>query len=87
MKCYICNNDMKYNPKMIVVFHIEDSMIIIKDVPGYECNSCHEQLFDREVTEKLLKLSNDAVKKYKSDMSNASDNKDAKEMPVVYYAA
>ena len=36
MKCYICDNDMKYNPKMTVVFHMEDSGIVIKDVPGYE---------------------------------------------------
>lgn len=65
MECYICDNDMKYNPKMTVVSHIKDFVVVIKNVPGYECDSCHEQLFNGEVTEKLLKLSNDAINKYR----------------------
>lgn len=45
---------------MTMVFHIDDMTIVIKNVSGYECPVCHEQIMDRKTSKQVIKILDEA---------------------------
>ena len=45
---------------MTMVFYIDDMTIVIKNVPGYECPVCHEQIMDRKTSKQVIKILDEA---------------------------
>ncbi len=63
MECVICKNGM-INPGVVnVTLQRNESTIIFKHVPADVCDNCGEYYLAEDVTDHLLKLAEDAVKK------------------------
>jgi YgiT-type zinc finger domain-containing protein len=63
MKCALCRTG-ETGPG-IVTFPIQKgaTTIILKGVPAEVCDTCGEQFFSEEVTDKIMKVVDEAVKK------------------------
>ena len=59
-KCPVCHEGTLKTGPTTVVTHREGRTIVIKDVPGRTCDTCCERFFNEEVSNKLLKLMNEA---------------------------
>lgn len=62
MPCYVCDSIM-IAKLMTMVFHIDDMTIVIKNVPGYECPVCHEQIMDKKTSKQVMKILDEAKQK------------------------
>jgi YgiT-type zinc finger domain-containing protein len=56
MKCAICKQGDLLAKYTEVVFHKNGQTILIKDVPALICNSCGEEYFDDDTSQRLLCL-------------------------------
>lgn len=57
MECFMCKGDLEEKQVNYVV-DLENTIIIVKDVPAKVCKKCGEQYFDDETTENIEKIVN-----------------------------
>ncbi len=57
MNCFMCKGDL-IDKKVNYMVDLENTIIIIKNVPAKVCKQCGEQYFDNDTTEKLDKMVN-----------------------------
>ena len=55
MTCFFCKGEMK-NSTTTFTATLENTIVIIKNVPCYKCEQCGEVSYPFEVTEKLEKI-------------------------------
>ena len=63
MKCVLCKHGETKPGKVIVVLTREETVIIIKGVPADICNNCGEYYLSETITEQVLSMAEEAVKK------------------------
>lgn len=51
--CYVCGGDVIKNDSMTLEFKVNNVLVVIHDVPGYECTKCHEKIYSLEVGKKI----------------------------------
>lgn len=57
MNCFMCKGDLE-EKKVNYVVDLEETIIIIKDVPARVCTQCGEQYFDDETAENIERIVN-----------------------------
>lgn len=57
MECFKCKGNL-IEKKINYVVNLENTIIIIKQVPAKVCSQCGEQYFDDETTENIDKIVN-----------------------------
>ena len=57
MMCFMCKEELE-KKKVNYMVDLENTIIIIKDVPAKVCNKCKEQYFDDETSENIEKIVN-----------------------------
>ena len=57
MECFRCKGNLK-EKKINYMVDLENTIIIIKDVPAKVCIECGEQYFDDETSENIEKIVN-----------------------------
>ena len=62
MQCVICKHGLTHPGKVTVTLERGESLIIFKQVVAEVCENCGEYYLSEEVTDKLLKRAEDAVK-------------------------
>jgi YgiT-type zinc finger domain-containing protein len=62
MQCVICKHGLTHPGKVTVTLQRGESLIIFKQVVAEVCENCGEYYLSEEVTDKLLKRAEDAVK-------------------------
>ena len=55
MNCFICKGDLE-EKKVNYVVDLEETIIIIKEVPAKVCKQCGEQYFDDETSKNIEKI-------------------------------
>lgn len=55
MPCFLCKGDME-NSTTTFTASINNTIVVIKNVPCYKCKQCGEESFSFEVTERLEKI-------------------------------
>jgi YgiT-type zinc finger domain-containing protein len=63
MKCVICKSGETKPGFVTVTLQRGDTTVIFKEVPAEVCQNCGEYYLSEEITEKLLKRAEEAVKK------------------------
>lgn len=61
MNCFMCKGDL-IDKKVNYMVDLDNTIIIIKNVPAKVCKQCGEQYFDTDTTEKLDKMVNELKK-------------------------
>jgi YgiT-type zinc finger domain-containing protein len=61
MICVICKTGRYKSGFVTVALTIGKAAVIIKEVPAMVCDQCGEYVLSSEVTEKVLKIVNDAL--------------------------
>ena len=67
MKCFMCKSQ-KEKKLVNYMLDLNNTIIIIKDVPANVCSQCGERYFDDDVMENLEKIIDD-VKKISMEIS------------------
>ena len=62
MKCVICKHGEMAPGAATVTLTRDDTTLVVKDVPALVCDNCGEEYVDSEITERLLKTAEDAVR-------------------------
>lgn len=62
MKCVICKHGETQPGKATVTFEREVSTIVIKHVPAMVCSNCGEEYVSEDITTRLLKTAEDAIR-------------------------
>jgi len=62
MKCVICKHGETKQGKTTVTLQRGETTVVIKDVPAQVCNNCGEYYLSKEITGKLFKKAEQAVK-------------------------
>lgn len=57
MNCFFCKGNMTDSTTTFTV-NLENTTVIIKNVPCYKCGQCGEESFSFEVTQRLEKIIN-----------------------------
>lgn len=57
MKCFMCKGVLE-EKKVNYVVDLQETIIIIKDVPAKVCKQCGEQYFDDDTSENIEKIVN-----------------------------
>lgn len=76
MECFKCKNNLE-DKKVNYMVDLENTIIIIKQVPAKVCKNCSEQYFDDKTSENIEKIVNKlkelstevTVVNYKSDVA------------------
>lgn len=55
MNCFMCKSEL-YDKKVNYIVDLEDTIIIIKEVPAKVCKKCGEQYFDDTTSENIEKI-------------------------------
>ena len=55
MKCFKCKSELKMK-KVNYMVDLEETIIIIKQVPAKVCTKCGEQYFDDETSENIERI-------------------------------
>lgn len=63
MKCVICKSGETKPGLVTVTLQKENTTVIFKEVPAEVCQNCGEYYLSEEITEKLLKRAEEAVRK------------------------
>ena len=63
MKCVLCKLGETKPGNVIVVLTREETVVIIKGVPADICNNCGEYYLSETITEQVLSMAEEAVKK------------------------
>ena len=62
MKCVICKYGETKQGKTTVTLQRSETTVVFKDVPAQVCDNCGEYYLSKEITGKLLKRTEQAVK-------------------------
>lgn len=62
MKCVICKHGETHSGKATVTLERNGTTLVIKDVPAQVCANCDEEYVAEEITARLLKAAEEAVK-------------------------
>jgi YgiT-type zinc finger domain-containing protein len=62
MDCVICKHGETAPGAATVTLTRDDTTVVVKDVPALVCDNCGEEYVDSEITERLLKTAEEAVK-------------------------
>jgi len=62
MKCLICKHGHTRPGKMTATLERESTTIVVKGVPADVCDSCGEEYLSQEISARLLKQAEEAVK-------------------------
>ena len=62
MKCFLCKNGETKKGFTTVTLNRNET-IILKNVPAEICDNCGEYYLSEEVTKKIFKLADDAIKR------------------------
>ena len=62
MKCVICKHGETKQGKTTVTLQRGETTVVVKDVPAQVCDNCGEYYLSKEITGKLLKKADQAVK-------------------------
>jgi YgiT-type zinc finger domain-containing protein len=60
-RCVVCKTGVLEEGRKTLTLERGDTTIVIKQVPGLICNTCGEGYFDEDVTDRLLKLVEEAA--------------------------
>ena len=63
MKCFLCKNGETKNGFTTVTLNRNETIIILKNVPAEICDNCGEYYLSEEVTKKIFKLADEAIKR------------------------
>lgn len=63
MQCIICKQGKTKPGTTTVTLQRGDSTIIIKDVPAEICENCGEYYLSETITERILKMAEDSIRK------------------------
>lgn len=63
MKCVICKTGMLHPGYATVTLHRDNSVVVIKQTPADICDNCGEYYLSDAVTETVLQLAEDALRK------------------------
>ena len=63
MECVLCKNGETKPGKVTTTLQRNDTIVIVKEVPANVCENCGEYYISSEITDKLLKMAEEAVKK------------------------
>ena len=58
MECFMCKGELQ-EKKVTYIVDLENTIIIIKDVPAKVCTKCKEKYFDDKTTENIEKIVNE----------------------------
>ena len=62
MKCVICKHGQTSNGATTVILERDRTMVVIRAVPAQVCDNCGEYYLSEEVTERVQKLAEQAVR-------------------------
>lgn len=62
MKCVVCKHGETRAGKATVTLERGNATLIVKDVPAEVCTNCGEEYVDEQITARLLKTAEEAVK-------------------------
>ena len=68
MNCFVCKGEME-EKKVNYMVDLEDTIIIIKEVPAKVCTQCGEQYFDDETAENIEKIVNNLKQLSKEEIT------------------
>ncbi len=63
MRCILCKQGNTKTGMVTVTLQRGDTTVIIKDVPAQVCENCGEYYLNDEITERVLSMAEEAVKK------------------------
>ncbi len=63
MKCFLCKNGETKKGFTTVTLNRNETIIILKNVPAEICDNCGEYYLSEEVTKKIFKLADEAIKR------------------------
>ncbi|MGB6068415.1 MAG: type II toxin-antitoxin system MqsA family antitoxin [Desulfomonilaceae bacterium] len=63
MRCILCRQGDAKPGKVTVILQRGETSVIIKEVPGEVCENCGEYYLDEHITEQVLSMAEEAVKK------------------------
>jgi YgiT-type zinc finger domain-containing protein len=63
MKCVLCRHGETLPGRVTVSLQRGETTVIIKGVPAQVCENCGEYYLDEEITEQVLSMAEEAVKK------------------------
>lgn len=63
MKCVICKNGETEPGTTSLLLERGDTTLVIKNVPADVCQNCGEGYVDEEITEQLLQMAEEAVRR------------------------
>jgi YgiT-type zinc finger domain-containing protein len=63
MKCVLCRHGETEPGKVTVTLQRGETAVIIKDVPARICENCGEYYLEEGITEQVLSMAEEAVKK------------------------
>jgi len=63
MRCVICKHGETHLGKTTVTLQRGETIVIIKEVPAEICDNCGEYYLDEKITDQVLSMAEEAVKK------------------------
>lgn len=63
MRCILCKQGNTKSGMVTVTLQRGDTIVIIKGVPAQACENCGEYYLNDEITERVLSMAEEAVKK------------------------
>ena len=63
MKCSLCKNGDMMPGKVTLTLERDTTTLVIKNVPAKVCNQCGDESFSENVTNHVLEMMNDAVRR------------------------
>jgi YgiT-type zinc finger domain-containing protein len=63
MRCILCKQGNTKSGMVTVTLERGDTIVIIKGVPAQVCENCGEYYLNDEITERVLSMAEEAVKK------------------------
>ena len=63
MRCILCKQGNTKSGMVTVTLQRGDTIVIIKGVPAQVCENCGEYYLNDEITERVLSMAEEAVKK------------------------
>lgn len=63
MRCILCRHGETLPGRVTVSLQRGETTVIIKGVPAQVCENCGEYYLEEEITEQVLSMAEDAVKK------------------------
>lgn len=61
--CPVCNAGQLHKGTRARLLEQADAVVVIKDVPGYVCDSCGEGYSDEETTRRVLRMARQAFER------------------------